>query len=75
MIAIPEYYHGKGVWEPHLSLIKLNNIQKSNITLYNLYQENGTIALINKLRGVKGTIDNLNMSIHFNSLRFSVITI
>ena len=75
LIAIPEYYHGKGKWTPHLSLIRLDKIKKSNILLYRNYQKYGIKELIMALRGVKGSLDNLNMSYHFNTLRISVVRI
>lgn len=73
LIAIPDYYHGKGIWTPHLSLIKLDKIQKYNPQLYYAYQKNGINALIYALAGVKGSLDHINMSLHFNSLRISII--
>jgi len=73
LIAIPDYYHGKGVWKPHLSLVKLDKIQQSNPTLYNTYKQFGINALINALRGVKGSLNQLNLSYHFNKLRITVV--
>lgn len=73
LIAIPEYYHGKGVWTPHLSLIKLDKLQKANPHLFNAYQKSNVGTLINALTGVKGTIDQVNLGYHFGSFRTSVI--
>ena len=73
LIAVPSYYHGKGVWKPHLSLIKLDKIKKSNPTLYSAYLQHGIKVLINALSGVKGQMNQFNMAYHFNSFRMTVI--
>jgi hypothetical protein len=73
LIAVPEYYHGKGIWKPHLSLVKLNKIKKYNPRLYAKYKSYGINPLIDALSGVGGSINNLNMSYHFGNLRISVI--
>jgi len=73
LIAIPEYYHGKGVWTPHLSLIKLDKIQRSNPNLYNAYEKSGVSALIRALAGSRGSLDHFNMSRHFNIFEISVV--
>lgn len=75
LMAIPEYYHGKGQWKPHISIIKLDKISKSNPSLFGAYQKYGVISLIKELLKVKGSIDQLNMSYHFNSLRTPIIKI
>lgn len=73
LIAIPEYYHGKGNWTPHLSIVKLDKLDRSNPSLYLAYKNHGVSALISALSGVRGSIDQLNMSYHFSSLRISVL--
>ena len=72
LMAIPDYYHGKGVWVPHLSLIKLSKIKQYNPLLYSNYKTFGISALINALSGVMGSLHQLNMSYHFNTLLFSI---
>ncbi|VBB18406.1 hypothetical protein YASMINEVIRUS_869 [Yasminevirus sp. GU-2018] len=73
LIAVPEYYHGVGVWKPHLSLVRLDKIQNSNPSLYSAYQEKNDVdVLVNALRGVRGSIDSLNMGQHFDSLRITM---
>lgn len=72
LIAVPSYYHGKGVWKPHLSLAKLDNIKKSNPILYNAYMHQGTKVLINALSGAKGKMNQINMAYHFGSFRITV---
>jgi hypothetical protein len=73
LLAIPAYYHGKGVWTPHLSLIRLDKVQRSIPALYKAYQMYGVNALIHAMMGVKGSMDTFNMSFHFNRLRISVV--
>lgn len=73
LIAVPEYYHGKGVWTPHISLIKLSKLQKSNPALYKEYRQFGINRLISALANVVGSLDQINMSMHFNSLQISVL--
>lgn len=73
LIAVPEYYHGKGVWKPHLSLIKLERIKKLNPRLYDLYIIHGVTAIVDALRGSKGSVDHLNMSLHLSSLRITSV--
>ena len=73
LIAVPEYYHGKGKWKPHMSIVKLDKINRSNPSLYLLYQKYGINALIKPLLKAKGQIETLNMSYHFRSLRISII--
>lgn len=72
LMAVPDYYHGEGIWTPHLSLIKLSKLQNSNNKLYLLFQKNGLSAIIDALKGVPGKMDDLNMSYHFSSFRISV---
>lgn len=72
LLAVPDYYHGRGVWKPHLSLIKLNKLQKSNPVLYRSYQKSGLKELVKALNGVRGSINQLNLSYHFNSFRITV---
>jgi hypothetical protein len=73
LLAIPDYYHGKGIWKPHMSIIKLDKIQKSNPRLYSQYLRYGKATLVNALAGVKGSLSSLNLRNHFNNLRISVI--
>lgn len=73
LIAVPEYYHGHGKWAPHLSIVKLDKIQRYNYMLYKQYQKFGINALIDVLSGTGTTMEHLNMSYHFNSLRISVV--
>jgi hypothetical protein len=73
LVAVPEHYHGKGVWKPHLSLIKLGKLQKANPYLYDAYRRSDIRTLVNALGGVKGTMDQINLGYHFGSLRTSVI--
>jgi hypothetical protein len=72
LVAIPDYYHGIGIWKPHLSLVKLDRIQKSNPNLYNLYRQFGINALVHALRGVKGSMNQFNLAYHFNSFRITI---
>ena len=73
LIAIPHFYHGKGVWKPHLSLIKMSKLQLSNPVLYSSYEQYGINVLIDALRGVKGSMNQLNLARHFNSFRITVV--
>lgn len=73
LIAIPDYYHGKGNWTPHLSLIKLDKLRKSNNKLYNIYLKHGLNSLIYSLKGSKGSLTNVNLSYHFSILRVSIM--
>lgn len=73
LIAVPDYYHGKGNWTPHMSLIRLDKVQKDNLILYNAYKRQGLSVLVNALHGSSGSIDNLNLATHFGVLRTSVI--
>lgn len=75
LIAIPEYYHGKGKWKPHMSIVKLSLINRNNPLLYLSYQQHGINAIIKPLLQAKGPIEQLNMSYHFNTLRISVIRV
>ena len=72
LLAVPEYYHGNGIWKPHLSIIKLDKIQKSNPKLYAQYLRYGISALVNALSGVKGSISTFNIRRHFGALRITV---
>lgn len=40
--AVPDYYHGVGVWEPHLSLFNEIHLNKNNHTLYKKEQSLAT---------------------------------
>lgn len=73
LIAIPDYYHGKGNWKPHISIVKLDKINKLNPSLYLIYDKYGIDGLIKPLLKAKGQIEQINMSYHFNTLRISVI--
>jgi hypothetical protein len=73
LIAVPEYYHGVGVWTPHLSLIKLPHLRKQNPKLYDEFvdEDNDQNVLINEMKGVKGSINYLNMGMHFSKMSLS----
>lgn len=73
LIAVPEYYHGKGVWTPHLSLIRLDKLEKANPQLYDTFQRTDVKTLVNALIGVKGTLDQVILGYHFGSFRTSII--
>ena len=73
LIAVPEYFHGKGVWTPHMSLIKLDKLKKANPNLYNLYLKKDVKILINALAGVSGSLDQVSLGHHFGSFRISVV--
>jgi hypothetical protein len=73
LIAVSEYYHGHGTWKPHISIAKLDKINRSSPSLYLLYQKYGITALIKPLLKAKGQIESLNMSYHFRSLRISIV--
>jgi hypothetical protein len=77
LIAVPEYYHGIGVWTPHLSLIKLPHLEKQNPDLYEEFTESNAnpLVLVRSMRDVEGSINNLNMGIHFNKITFSVVNL
>jgi hypothetical protein len=70
LIGIPEYYHGKGVWEPHLSFIKMDKLYKLNPYLHGQFRQNGISILTDKMKHTQ-SIDNINMAMHFNRLRIS----
>lgn len=73
LIAVPEYYHGKGEWTPHMSIVKLGQIEKYNPKLYDLYDEtDDSRVLVDQMRGIPGSIDSLNMAMHF--ARFTIST-
>jgi hypothetical protein len=74
LMAVPEYYHGIGVWTPHLSIIKLPILKYQNPKLYKefKYDDYNVDVLIDEMYGVKGSINSLNMGMHFNRLLFSV---
>jgi hypothetical protein len=73
LIAVQNYYHGKGKWSPHLSLVRLGKVKKSNPTLYAAYEKAGMMELAKSMKGAKGYLDELNMGIHFNDLKISVM--
>ena len=73
LIAVPEYYHGVGIWTPHLSIIKLPILKYQNPELYEEFEDedHDPDVLIDEMTGVKGSINNLNMGMHFNRLTLS----
>jgi hypothetical protein len=73
LIAVPEYYHGIGVWTPHLSLIKLPHLRKENPELYEEFEESNydIQILIDAMKGVKGSMSYLNLGMHFNKINLS----
>ena len=74
LLAIPEYYHGIGVWTPHLSLIKLPTLKIQNPILYKKFEDSDydPNVLIDAMKGVKGSISYLNMGKHFSKLVLSI---
>ena len=74
LIAVPEYYHGIGVWTPHLSIIKLTHLRKYNPQLCEEFEEDeyDPDTLINTMKGVKGSMSYLNLGMHFNKIGISV---
>jgi hypothetical protein len=73
LLAVPDYYHGKGNWKPHLSIIKLDKIYKSNPQLYSQYLKNGKSSLISALSGVNGALSSFNLYKHFRRLRITAV--
>lgn len=71
LIAVPDYYHGRGNWTPHLSLTKISKISP---VLYAEYNKNKDIrVLVNALSGVKtGSINQINMYNDFRGFRATV---
>lgn len=77
LIAVPEYYHGIGVWTPHLSIVKLPVLKTQNPELYEKFEnaEYDPNILVDAMRGVKGSISYLNMGMHFSKIKLSVIEV
>lgn len=71
LFAVPEFYHGIGKWDPHISIIHTNHIQEFNQNLYDTYvkalpdRKNGddVTVLTNKLVAHNIKFMNLNMKI------------
>jgi hypothetical protein len=73
LVAVPEYYHGKGVWKPHLSIVKIKKIKRENPALFDEfideYEENedrGVRVLTRAMKGGKGSMNAVNMKMHFD---------
>lgn len=73
LIAVQNYYHGRGKWTPHLSLVRLGKVKQSNPALYAAYEKEGMVKLAKSMKGATGYLDKLNMKTHFNDLRVSVM--
>jgi hypothetical protein len=73
LIAIPGYFHGKGVWKPHMSLAKLTQIKQVNPLLFSQYEKRGITILAESLKGSMGYIDKVNMENDFSKLTLSVL--
>ena len=73
LLAVPEYYHGVGVWTPHVSIAKLSKIKRKNPDLYDKLESNkfDSQILIDELKGVRGSMNYLNLGMHFNKLSLS----
>ena len=53
LIAVPEYYHGIGVWTPHLSIIKIPTLKRYNPDLLEKFtKDNDPQILIDIMKGV-----------------------
>lgn len=82
LIAVPEYYHGKGVWKPHLSIVKMNKLSRHNPSLYNrfvdVYNQNnsdGVRLLTQEMKNVKGSMNSVNMKMHFDEFVITAMEI
>ena len=73
LFAVPEYYHGRGKWTPHLSFTKIPTIKKDNYELYKDFEKYGVNALSKALIGSSGSLDNLIVGKHINRIYISVI--
>jgi hypothetical protein len=69
LYAVPEYYHGKGIWTPHLSLFNIYNIQpnfNNSNKLLNLFRKSvntfkNNLLSISKIPGYD--IKNIDFSL------------
>lgn len=42
LFAVPDFYYGKGVWKPHVTIFNINDLKKHNRSLYNKYDKKRT---------------------------------
>lgn len=83
LIAVPEYYHGKNIWSPHVSITKLDIIKTYNPNLYKLLDraykydsiKGVTRVLSSQIKNADRALDRIHMAKDFAKISISTINI